>query len=195
MKPIFSDEERVQAVRNYLVACHRKKARIVSYNVIKDYLTSSRVKILSKLIPSGRNEIADRYGYGTGQYKIFYTDKDAQVYYEWLISVVNGTMQEGITEDIIKQANNQLFHFIHIMQNSGSIQVDQNVEMIAPYDWQNLFTSFDERLTDMQRIIDRGDKSIIEVLKPLLELMKKNTKLLDTLRRENERIFGESNQQ
>jgi len=76
------------------------------------------------------------------------------------------------------------------MQQSGNVEIDSKIQMIEPYDWQNLFSSFNERLTDMQRIIDKGDKDIIEVLKSLLQLIKENKTLLKKLSRDSEKPFG-----
>ena len=194
MKPLFSDEQRIQAVRNFLVACQQKKARIINYGDIRSDLNSERVEILRKLAKSGKDEILVSGLYHTGQYNTFYTTGDAQVYYEWLISVVSGTRQ-GIADEVIKKAIDQLFHFIQIMQNSNTIEIEKNVQLIAPYDWQKLFTSFDERLTDMQRIIDKSDKDTIEILKTLLQYMKENKTLLKTLCADSEELFGKGKHQ
>jgi hypothetical protein len=45
----------------------------------------------------------------------------------------------------------------------------------------------------MRNIIDKGDKDILEVLKSLLEMTKKNIKLLNAFQKENERVFGGGN--
>jgi hypothetical protein len=145
--------------------------------------------MLCKLAPSGRDSILDSMSFKTGRYEIYYTDGDAQTYWEWLVSVVNGTMHEDLTGDIIKQANDQLFHFIHIMQNSDAIKIDQNVQMIAPYDWQNLFLSFDKELVEIRNTVDRHDKEIVNILKSVLESLKKNKELLQTLQKEYEEYF------
>jgi len=176
VKPLFSDDERIRAVKNFIVARYQGLADINSFNAIVPYLREHRIKILH---PS----IAKKYALSGA----FSPISDAEEYFEWLVAVVTGA--ESVSEDIVKQANDQLFQFIHVMRDS--IRMDRKVQLVAPYDWQALFTSFDERLTDMQRIIDRGDKDIAETLSKILQWMKKYNPLLDTLDKENKKLFGE----
>lgn len=185
MKPFFSDEERAKTVKNYLIACSNKRAKIINYKDITFCLNTKRVKTLCKLTPSGQDY--DNFGKVGNAY---YINEDAKEYYEWLVAVVSGTEREGITEDIIKKANDQLFHFIQIMQNSGTVEIDKNIQVVEPYDWQKLFLSFDKRLTDMQKAIDKGDKDIIEVLKLLLQYVKENKTLMKKLLEDSETLFG-----
>ncbi len=42
--------------------------------------------------------------------------------------------------------------------------------MIAPYDWQNLFHSFDRELIDIKNTVDKHDGEIVNVLKLILDL-------------------------
>jgi len=188
MKLLFSDEERTQTVRNWLIACQNKRGEIINYKEITECLNSERVKTLCRLPKSSSQQI------GLSQYRSVYTNGDAKFYYDWLVGVVSGTEHEGITEEIIKQANDQLFFFIHIMQNANDIKMDKNVELIVPYDWQKLFLSFDRKLIDIKDVVNHHDQDVLNVLKSILELLKKNKILLDTLQKEYESYFpkGES---
>lgn len=188
MKPLFSEEEKIQAVRTFLIALQQKRAKITSYEDIANRLNAGRLNILCELDKRGLKEI--HLPYSTSKYVPCYRYDDAQVYFEWLAQVVSGTSPDVIGDDLIKRANDQLFNFIRIMQQSGNVEIDSKIQMIEPYDWQNLFSSFNERLTDMQRIIDKGDKDIIEVLKSLLQLIKENKTLLKKLSRDSEKPFG-----
>jgi hypothetical protein len=105
--------------------------------------------------------------------------------------VVTGSKGKDVSKNLIKQANDQLFQFIDVL--GDSIQMEKTVELLTRYDWQELFRSMNAKLTSMQNIIDEGDRDIVEVLKPLLEMMKRNTRLLNALQKENERVFGKSN--
>lgn len=186
MKPLFSNEERCQAVKNFIVARYHNQAKITSFSPLVPYLNESRVIILCKLKKSRQgNAIRDAFGNFKG-YERFYTETDSETYFEWLVAVVTGA--ENVQEAIVKQANDQLFQFIHVL--GDNIQKEKNVQLLAPYDWQKLFMSFDERLTDMQRIIDKGDKDIAEVLKSILQMIKKNITLLEILCKESEELFG-----
>jgi len=175
VKPIFSDDERTKAVKNFIVARYQGLAKIRDFQSMVPYLQNGRIIILCNLPKTGE--------YGSSR---FYTSSDAERYFEWLVAVVTGA--QASLEELVKQANDQLFQFINVLRDY--IEMERNVQLVTPYDWQALFTSFDERLTEMQGIIDRGDKAITEVLNVLLQFVKKNTKLLDILYKENEKIFG-----
>jgi hypothetical protein len=180
VKPLFSEEERSRAVRNFIVACYQHEAKVNSYQRIVPYLEEKRVRILdSKLPKSGGDSYHPRYAYG-----------DAQVYFEWLIGVVSGNIEMDAAT--IKEANNQLFQFIQIL--GDHIEKSKNVQLVAPYDWQNLFLSFDRELIDIKNTVDRHDKEILDILKSISELLKKNKNLLETLQKEYNSYFpkGES---
>ena len=180
MKPLFSEEEKNQAVRIFLIALQHKKARITSYDDIRIHLNSERVNILCKLNKSYKT---DTYDFQTSKYVYIYDNTDAKTYFEWLISAVSETLPDVIGDDVRKYANDQLFRFIQIMQQSANVEIDPKIQMIEPYDWQNLFSSFDERLTDMQKIMDKGNRDITEVLKSLKLFLTENKHLLKQIKR------------
>lgn len=183
----FSYEERKQAVRNFIVACYHNQVRIKTYHRLAGFLSGDRIKLLCPLDKSGKQNHVDAYGRVTRTDR-WYTDEDTEKYFEWLVAVVNET--EDVKNDVVKQAYDQLFRFLYVMRDD--MERDKNVQLVAPYNWQNLFISFNERLTDMQRIIDRGDKDTVEVLKSLLQLVKENKKLLKTLCIDSEELFGKA---
>jgi hypothetical protein len=186
MKPLISDEERKQAVRNFLAALRQKRAKINSYFALIPYLNEGRIKILCELKKSGKEPVIDiRGNIIRYQRTNLYTGDDAKDYFEWLVAVVDGS--QDATEDIVKQANDQLFRFLHVM--GDDIEMDKNVQLIAPYDWQNLFLSFDKELTEIKNIVDRHDKDILDILKSILEFLKKNKTLLETLQKDYEGVF------
>lgn len=185
MKPIFSDENRAEAVKTFIIARINKQAKITSYSRLVPYLEKGGIGLLFKLEMSGRKSIPDAYG-NIREWSHFFDESDAERYFEWLVATISGTKESS--DEIMKKANDQLFRILDIL--GDHIQFTKAVQLVAPYDWQALFTSFDERLTEMKNIIDQGDKSIIDVLNPILEFMKKNTKLLESLQKENEELFG-----
>jgi hypothetical protein len=182
----LSFEEKKQAVRNFIVASYHNQIHIKTYHRLAKFLTDGRIKLLRPLKMSGKENIYNEYRTRVIRIDQWYTDDDAEKYFEWLVAVINET--EDVEEGVVKQAYNQLFRFLYVMRDD--MERTKNVPLITPYDWQELFTSFDERLTDIQRIIDRGNKDTVEVLKSLLELMKKNKALLETLYRDSEELFG-----
>jgi len=149
------------------------------------FLTEDRIKLLCKLKMSGFEKT---YVSGNFRTEVWYTDGDAEKYFEWLVAVANET--EDVDVAVVKQAYDQLFRFLYVMRDD--IDRAKNVEFIAPYDWQNLFLSFDKDLVDIKNIVDRHDKSIVDVLKLLVELVEKNKTLLEKIVNENEELFGEN---
>jgi hypothetical protein len=178
VKPLFSDEEKVQFVRNFLIACKNNEAKIQSYKEVANYLNADRIKMLCKVPKTGHTEPS--YG-NVWRHVDSYENVDGKTYFEWLVGVVSGTEHESVTEETIKKANDQLFHFIQIMENADDIRMDKNVQLMAPYDWQKLFLSFDKELIEIKNTVERHDKEIVDVLKSISELMKKNINLLKTL--------------
>jgi hypothetical protein len=184
MKPLFSEEEKAQAVRTFLIACYHKKAEINGYSEIAKYLNSNRVSILYPIQKSGT--------YKNGKYigpHATYTEKDAQDYYEGLVSIVSDTTIETHSAEMIKDANNQLFHFIHMMQNADEVSIDNKVQMIAPYDWMNLFAGWDKVLINMKNDIKNRDNEITDILKSILQLLKQNRVFLETMQKDYERYL------
>jgi hypothetical protein len=173
--------KRQQTVRNFIIACLNNQARIKSFETLTSFLNNDRINLIFKLKQSGKH--TDGYG---RILETFYTNADAEMYFEWLVAVVNET--EEATDDLRKKATDQLFRFLYLMRDD--IERSKNYQVIEPYDWQRLFMSFDERLTDMQRIIDKGDKDTIAVLKSLLPMVEKNVEMLKKLCEIDERIFG-----
>lgn len=187
MKPLISDEERIQTVRNFLVARFQKRATIISYKALVPFLTEKRIKILCKLEMSGLDVKRDYYG-NVQSRRQYYIEDDAAKYFEWLVAVVNGT--EDATETLVKQANDQLFRLIHVMNED--IEQDEDVQLIAPYDWQKLFLSFDKKLIDVKNTIDRRDKDIVDILKSISTLLKEYKIFFKTLQKDYERYFPKS---
>jgi hypothetical protein len=191
VKPIFSNEERIQAVKNFVVARYNHQAKISSFERIAPYLNEGRIELLCELKWSGYGEsIYDASGNFRGHKRIFDKD-DAKTYFEWLIAVVTGA--ENVTENTVKHANDQLFQFIHVL--GDSVYMEKNVQLVSPYDWQELFSSFDKRLAEMENTIDKADKDIVATLKLILEWMRKYDPLLSTLDKENKKLFGEGKNQ
>jgi len=172
----LSFEEKKQAVRNFIAESLNNQIRIKTYYRLTKFLNAGRVNFLSKVDMTGEYEKYDPIRHVNKKFRC-YSDWDAERYFEYLVSVVNETEEEK--DEVVKEAYNQLFRFLYVMRDD--MEREKNVQLIAPYDWQNLFLSFDERLTDIERKIDKGDKDIIDVLKSLLKLLEQNKTLLDSL--------------
>lgn len=178
----LSDSERKQAVRNFIVSSYHNQIHIRTYHRLAMFLTDDRIVLLCPLKKSGKENYYEDSQYKT---KYWYTDEDAEKYFEWLIAVVNGT--ENAKVDVEKQAYDQLFRLLYVMRED--MQRDKNVELIAPYDWQKLFHSFDMELVDIMNTVDRHDKDIVKILTSILELLKKNATLLEAIQKDYEVYF------
>ena len=184
MKPLFSDEERSQANKNFIIARYQHRARISSYYSIVTYLDDNRIIPICSLNRSGNKIDIYKNGVYVGA-KQGYSAGDACVYFEHLVAVVSGA--EPASEEMIKIANDQLFQIIHIL--GSNIEMDKNVHLLEPYDWMNLFSDFDERLTKIKDTIDYRDKAIVDILKSVSEMIKKNVALLEVLQNEYSSVF------
>ena len=184
MKPLFSDEERRQTVKNLIIARYNNQAKIRSFDRLTPYLNGNRVKILCKLEKSGDDADYDSYGHAI-KHNYYYTEDDVETYFEWLVAVITGA--EKVEDTIVNQANDQLFQFIHVL--GADIQMDGNAHLLAPYDWQQLFLSFHKELIDIKTTVDHHDKEISDILKSVLEYLKTNKNLLEALQKEYEGIF------
>ena len=169
-----------KAVDNFIIACLNHHAKIKSFATLTLFINNNRINLLFPLTKSGQS--SDSYGRITAEWC---TEKDAEIYFEWLVAVVNET--EVATDVIRKNAYEQLFRFLYLMRDS--IERSQNYQVIEPYDWQQVFTAYDEHLNDIRRTIDNRDKAIVDVLTSLLEMTKKNVALLKSLENEYNTLF------
>ncbi len=180
-----SYEERKQAVRNFVVACYHNQIHIKTYHRLAKFLSEDRIKLLCSLNKSGELKHYSDYGTRLIRTDRWYTDEDAEKYFEWLIAVVNDT--EDVNEDIVKQAYNQLFRFLYVMRDD--MERDKNVQLIAPYDWQSLFTGWDRELVHIKNDLERRDKEILDILKSILLLLKQNRTFLEIMQKDYEIFF------
>ena len=180
--PELSYAERKQAVRNFIVSSIHNQVHIRTYHRLAMFLDDNRIKLLFPLKKSGEERTVS---YDVVKVKQWYTDSDAEKYFEWLVAVVNDT--ENVGDDVKTQAYDQLFRLLYVMRED--MEKDKNVQLIAPYDWQELFRSFDFGLTHIKNTIDRHDKEIVNVLTSILEMLKKNRNLLEAMQKDYERYF------
>jgi hypothetical protein len=172
VKPIYSDQERGIAVRNFIDARYQGLAKIGSFNPIVPYLSGQRLKLLQEIGQSGYiHAMGERVG------TRYPTEDDAERYFNWLVSVVTGAEKAG--EEIVKQANDQLFIFIHALRDTTVI--DKTVQIVKSHDWENRLESFESKLNDIRNTIDRRDKEITETLSSILVWMKKYNPILNAV--------------
>jgi hypothetical protein len=177
VKPIYSDEDRSKAVRNFIVARYEGLAKIASFGSIVPYLNEKRVKLLCKLEQSGEN-LGNK----------FYIEDDAETYFEWLTSVVTGA--ESASEDIIKQANDQLFIFILALRNDTGI--DEHVKLVEPYNWERQLTYIANSIADSQKATEKRDEQITTILERIFQWMKEYRPTLDEVKKDYNDKLGKA---
>lgn len=182
--PDINDAERKQAVRNFIVASYQNQVHIKTYHRLAMFLSEDRIKLLRPLEMDGRRKVENEYG-KIIKIEKWYTDENAERYFEWLVAVINGT--EKVGDDIRKQAYDQLFRFLYVMRDD--MQRDKEVQLVAPYDWQNLFHAFDMELVDIKRTLEHRDKEIVNILQLVFRLLEQNKKLLETMQKDSEKYF------
>jgi histidinol phosphatase-like PHP family hydrolase len=178
----LSFDEKKQAVRNFIVASYHRQAHIKTYHRLAMFLDGGRIKLLRSLSKSGKKEYLKGSNWVIEEW---FTDDDAEEYFEWLIAVVNETVD--VREEVVEQAFNQLFRFLYVMRED--IERDKNVELIAPYDWMTLFAGWDKVLVKMKNSLEHRDEEIVDILKSILLLLKQNRTFLETMQKDYERFI------
>jgi len=170
MTRLYSDKDKATAVRNFIYARSNGQAEISDFSEIADYMEKGWVTLLHPISKSGKYET-----YTTTEW--YYNQKDAETYFEWLISVVAGTEDKTVSEEVFKKAVNQLFMFLFGI--SGTLA--SKVELLTPY-------SLDEQLIEFDKKVDRMNEQIVEALERIMAWQQKYQPYLDRLAKEQESI-------
>jgi len=179
---LYSDYDKRVAIRNFVFARSKKLAQIKSYYKIRDYLEEGRINILCELKKSGKNK-RDTYPYNI--ISRFYTVEDAQVYFEWLISVANGTRK--VTDDLFTKTINQLFMFIFGLDN---LDANPKVTLLEPYSLDEEFTNIDEKISKVQNKVNLMDKNILDALQKILDWKQHYEPYLERIKKDQDSFFN-----
>lgn len=175
MKPIYSDEDRSKAVKNFIAARYQRLVKIQSFEAIRAYLNEKRVRVLCTLKRSG----IDRDDHGDIVER-FYDLDDVATYFDWLTHVVTGA--ENASEDTIKEATNQLFIFILALKDNT--EMDDHVRIVEPYNWECRLDSIAKSLSDFQSNEEKRDLEICNILTKIHELVKRYHMILVEMKRD-----------
>lgn len=188
MTPILTDQQRKTAVTEFVTCRLNGKVKITDYSSLVSYLNDKNINMLCDLKNTGTMTVRDG---SYGATKIIpsgkYTESDARLYFDWLMQVASGSAD--VSKKLEWKAIDQLFSLLFIMREE--IQMAKDVQLIEPYDWQALLTSFDNRLTEMQKTIIKGENDIAETLSKILVWIKKYSPTLDAIEKERKELFGE----
>jgi hypothetical protein len=175
MKPIYTDEDRAQAVRNFIAARYQGLAKIRDYSPVTSYMKEKRIKLLYEVAASGIK--VDSHYNAIGK---FFIDSDAEKYFEWLVSVVTGA--ENVSEGVIKQAIDQLFIFILTMRDG--IDIDKRVKLVEAYDWEQKLDLIAKVLLEFRESTEKRDQKITDILRLIFDWMKQYRLVLDEVKKD-----------
>ena len=173
MTSLYSDKDKTTAIRKFIFARSKNFARIDSFTGIKECIAEGRIKLLQPLKMSGSYSESS-YPYKTVYY---YTEGDAQTYFEWLISVVAGTEDVSVPEEVFKKALNQLFMFIFGI--SGTLH--SQVELLTPYSLDEHLADFKEKISLVEKKVDRINEQIVNTLEKIIDWQQKYQPYLNKL--------------
>jgi hypothetical protein len=129
MKPYFSESDKETIVRNFLSLRGQGKAPISDFGPIAIYLNEKSIKQLHKVNPTSHPY---RRGYTT-EYAVYFDKADAEEYFNWIIAILTGV--EKASEDVIKEASDQLFLFVFALRDKMNIGLDSFLKV--SFEWEN----------------------------------------------------------
>lgn len=191
MSSLYSDEDKERVVKNFLYARSIKKAWIEDFKPIMDYM-ENKMTLLVKIEKTGINVI------DYTRVKA-YSEYDANLYFEWLISAVSGTLPIPVDEECYKRAINHIFFFIFTLD--GVLHSD--VDLFEPCKIDDILEvrlrKQDERLSSLEinmniakeiikrsnREIDRVNEKIVKTLERILDWEQFYKPYLDQLVEQN----------
>jgi methyl-accepting chemotaxis protein len=162
MKPLDSQQDRAITVKTFINARFNKIARITNYSPMVTYLNGSHIQVLYKNLPkTGQKQVLRTTDYGTQYVPVpIYSAADAEMYLEWLISVVQGF--EPASEEIINKAYDQLGRLILILTDVTEWKEDAMLS--KPYDWVTRMEKFEEQVNDDLREEMRNFNDTLEFM-------------------------------
>lgn len=178
MSTLYSDTDKIIAIRKFIHARSNKNAIIADYSPIREYIATGRITLLCKLAKSG-SYTQSSYPYEKVYY---YSDADAKTYVEWLISALNDTLDTPVTEEIFKKAVNQLHMFVFSL--SGTLK--SNVDLLQPYSLDEHLKELKEKILSVDAKVERMNDKIITALERTQRWQKMYEPYLDELKKEHD---------
>jgi hypothetical protein len=184
VKTLFSEQDRTTTVKNFISARYQGRVKVQSWIGVQSYLNGNRVKLLLKIEPTEPFK-HDIYGAPIA-YRL--SEYQAMRYFEWLIHIVSGAIEAQ--EDIVKEAINQLFIFIHVLRDS--LAIDNQVTLMAPYNWEDKLVSFENQIADLKATMEKRDEKFTYIITRMYDWMKKFGPILDELEKDYGRRLGKA---
>jgi hypothetical protein len=179
MNPFYSDSDKVKAVEKFIYARSIRKAFISTYKPIKECLVDGRIKTLTATTKSGQHT-ESTYPY---KKSFYYTDGDAQSYFERLVAIVSGTEEEAVSEELFKKAVNQLFMFIFGL--SGTLQ--STVDLLESLSLDEK-TKLENQIVLVDKKVDHIDEQIVTALETIIRWQQKYQPYLNKLAKDQQNL-------
>jgi len=180
MESILSNQDRSVAVRNFMHAKFQGNVKITSFSPLTEHIEKKRVELLYELEKSGK-KYAEYTSYVIGYY---YTNEDAETYFDWLIAVITGVKK--VSKDVIGKAIDQLFFFIYLLRDDMVFK--QHIELVMPYEWEDKLSTFEKKLTNIHNRLDKRDKDITDILGKINNWMQYYGAVLDEIKKEQKQL-------
>jgi|WetSurMetagenome_2_1015567.scaffolds.fasta_scaffold283984_3 hypothetical protein len=152
-------QDKATTVNAFISARLNKVAKITDYSPMVRYLNGNHISVLYDNLPkTDAKQVIKSDGLQRYYDSVpIYGTKDAEMYLEWLISIVQGYEQES--EEIKNKAYDQLCRFILIL--TDVTQWKDGYVLAKPYDW---VTKLEEFEADISGNINEELKNMKEML-------------------------------
>lgn len=185
MKPYLSEEDRSAIVKHFIYLRGQGKAPIADFEPLTRYLNDKSIKFLHNLEHSGisRQTYHDGIQFKTQVYT-YYNGKDAEEYFNWLISILTGATEA--TDEIRKEACEQMFMFIFALRDKMTINIDTLLKV--SFQWEDMFNSLNRDFVDFQRNMDVRNEKIMDILEKINNWQKTYKPYLKRLKDEQDNL-------
>jgi hypothetical protein len=174
VSPVYSYAEKAKRVKSFI----HSKYTITSWTAAKHVLDN-------QIIPKTLKQV---YHYTGPEYPL----SSAEQYFNYLVAVVSGT--QSVSQDILKEATEQLFTFLLFMRNDidsdsdplATVGVEERLDLIAT----KLDIISSKQIYELFTHLEARDKKITDILEKLLLLIKTYGPTLEQVRKDYEATAG-----
>lgn len=184
MKPIFSDENRKETLWNFIAGYVQGRIKVTDYTTVTNYLNDHIFMPLFDFKPSGKKFVSGHGNIDSG----LFTAYDAKIYFDWLMNTVAGAYKSD--EAKVGYATDQLYILIIAMR--PVITIDGTTRIVAPYNWEDQLTVFVDKLSALQKTIDKRDALSSEIMEKILAWLTEFTPVLEEVQKDYSGKLGKA---
>jgi hypothetical protein len=212
LKPLDSAQDRAITVKAFINARYNQIAKITNFAPMTGYLNGKHIPVLYEKLPktsTGQELRQGSDGYAHAYNVTCYGNTDAEMYLEWLISVVQGS--EQAPEETISKAYDQLCRFILIL--TDNTKWEKSYFLSKPYDWvtkleefeadisgmikdeiqsvgktledyEYKISGYDKQLDEISETLDQRSKDMLVPIEQILTWLKSNSPTIEAMKKE-----------